>query len=304
MKRFIHFLKEEFELTYHESRLSAIFIVLMLIAAIILFGLKSFLFQNVSKIELKEYELTAAARIEKKKTFEKSTRKYNEVSLENFDPNTVKASELIKMGVPKFLANNLVNFRNKGMVYKTKEDLKKIYGWDEEWYAKLEPYIIAPAYEERNDYSNFERIYEPKEYKPKYTYKRPTSFDINMASSEELQSISGIGEVFANRIIKYRDALGGFHSISQVKETYGLNPVAFDSLAVVAKVAQSHKKIKINEIEIGEFRHPYLKTFQIKGIVSYRNQHGNYKSIKDLEKLRVLNPEVISKIAPYLSFEN
>lgn len=302
MKRIILYLKDEFELSHQEARLSFAFIILMAIIFFASLALKSYLFQNVSEVEIKDFELKAENSIQEQRTFEKASRTTDEINFESFDPNKVQAIELIKMGVPKFLANNLVNFRNKGIVYKSKEDLKKIYGWDEEWYIKLEPYILAPAYEERNNYSNFERIYEPKANQPKYVYKRPPSFDINLATTEQLQSISGIGEVFATRIIKYRDALGGFHSLSQVKETYGLNPVAFDSLALVAKIAKTHQKININEIEIENFRHPYLKSYQVKGIVSYRKQHGNFKNIQDLDKLRVLNDEVIAKIAPYLTF--
>jgi len=36
--------------------------------------------------------------------------------------------------------------------------------------------------------------------------------------------------------------------------------------------------------------------------VKYRNQHGPYKSADDLLKIKILKPEVVTKISPYLEF--
>lgn len=141
------------------------------------------------------------------------------------------------------------------------------------------------------------------EAKPAFVPKKNISiakFDINTADTTQLMQIKGIGKVFANRIIKYRDILGGFHSIDQVGETYGIDPLVIPELKKYASLSGQVKKIKINQLD--NFRHPYLKFNQIKVIAAYRKQHGNFKSAEDLKQIKILDEATISKIEPYLEF--
>jgi DNA uptake protein ComE-like DNA-binding protein len=112
--------------------------------------------------------------------------------------------------------------------------------------------------------------------------------------------IKGIGKVFASRIMKYRDILGGFHSVDQVGETYGIDPLVLPELKKYAVLNTKVKKIRINDLE--NFRHPYLKYNQVKVIVAYRKQHGNFKNAEDLKQIKILDEATISKIEPYLEF--
>ena len=51
--------------------------------------------------------------------------------------------------------------------------------------------------------------------------------DVNSADTTALIDLPGIGSKLALRIINFREKLGGFYAIEQLKETYGLPDPAF-----------------------------------------------------------------------------
>lgn len=68
-----------------------------------------------------------------------------EVSYFDFDPNTATKEELLQLGLSSHVAQTILNYRGKGGRFRNKEELKKIYGLQEEDYAQLEEWIeIAP----------------------------------------------------------------------------------------------------------------------------------------------------------------
>ena len=54
--------------------------------------------------------------------------------------------------------------------------------------------------------------------------------NINTASLEELQTLHGIGEVLAGRIIAYREEIGDFHRVAEIMEVQGIGEVMFERI--------------------------------------------------------------------------
>jgi competence protein ComEA len=213
-----------------------------------------------------------------------------------FDPNQVTLDDLRQLGFSASLSSRIVHYREKGGKFKVKADLLKIYGVDSSFYQQLYAFINLP-----------EKIeFKKKEYEFKKTpaVKSTPKFDINRADTSQLKKIYGIGEKLSWRIIKYRDALGGFVVMDQVFEVYGLDSTVVNRLVTVSFVEKDFRPFKININTADEntlATHPYLKKAAAKSIVAYRFQHGEFKALDDLRKIHALDDKTIQKIAPYLT---
>lgn len=54
--------------------------------------------------------------------------------------------------------------------------------------------------------------------------------NINLANKEELQNLTGIGEVLSQRIIEYREANNGFNSIEDIKNVKGIGDKKYENI--------------------------------------------------------------------------
>lgn len=57
--------------------------------------------------------------------------------------------------------------------------------------------------------------------------------DINRAGLEDLQKVSGIGPVLAQRICDERDARGGFHFIEELMDVSGIGEKRYEALSAL-----------------------------------------------------------------------
>lgn len=123
---------------------------------------------------------------------------------------------------------------------------------------------------------------------------------VNSAEEYELQYIKGIGPSFAGRIVKYRNLLGGFYSLNQLKEVYGIDDELFDRIKDQIEINGPVKKIPLNQPDPPYFSHPYLTKLQAKIIRAYIIQHGPINEPQELLKIKIISQETIDKIKPYL----
>ncbi|MTI31633.1 ComEA family DNA-binding protein [Xanthovirga aplysinae] len=228
----------------------------------------------------------------------------------SFDPNIASEEELKKLGVPPKIARRIINYRNKGGKFRIKADLLKIYGFPKENFQTLSDYILLPdtLFIKKETFTNQQKVKSsPKmSFPEKKREKLPISLDFNLASAEEFQFISGIGPILSKRIVKFRNALGGFIDDKQLEEVYGLKPEVLENLLANGKISEGFipQKILINTASPDELaRHPYISRSLAKVIVAYQNQNGKFKQISSLRKIQILSEEDFEKIKPYISLE-
>ncbi|MFA5819694.1 MAG: helix-hairpin-helix domain-containing protein [Bacteroidales bacterium] len=210
----------------------------------------------------------------------------------SFDPNTASYDTLIKLGFAAKEANTIIKYRNKGGKFRQPADIKKIYGIEEGKAEKLIPFV-----EVKTDTTQKVRVIYRKQQK--------VLIDINNCDSASLVRLPGIGPVLSARIIKYRNLLGGFARIEQLKEVYGLPEETYnlirgsifaDTLAIT--------RIDINSADYKELaRLLYFEKYEVTAILKYRELMGRITGIADLIENKLITEEKAAKVGPYLRFE-
>ncbi len=220
----------------------------------------------------------------------KEKGKFKETLLFYFDPNNISKQDLEKLNLPRRTVETWIKYLSKGGRFYKKEDVKKLYNLTAEDYARIAPYIRLP---------------EPshKTVKTEYQTHTAKSFDINSATETDLIQLKGIGPVFAARIIKFRDALGGFISVNQLKEVYHLPDSVYTEISPLLYSDHSGiRKININTASVDEFaQHPYISRKLAGNIIRFRNDINIFDSVGQIRLVPLINGEKYRKIAPYLS---
>jgi competence ComEA-like helix-hairpin-helix protein len=133
--------------------------------------------------------------------------------------------------------------------------------------------------------------------------RKQQAIDINTADSAAWVALNGIGPGFAKRILTYREKLGGFYQVDQLKEVYGLDSVWVKENKALLKVgAGVYRFLKINQVEWKDFKHPYLPYGQSKVVLAYRKQHGPLKDFETLQQMPLLDLVAWRRLRPYISY--
>lgn len=123
--------------------------------------------------------------------------------------------------------------------------------------------------------------------------------ELNTADSVALEAIRGIGPYYASRIIRYREQLGGYHSIEQLKE---LKMQYFDVDSSAHFFTVNPALIVKRDLNVLEFKtvlsHPYLEYNDVKRIFNAKRKFGTV-SHSLLEEKQILPSDILKKIKPY-----
>ena len=225
-----------------------------------------------------------------------------------FDPNTADSLELLSVGLSPRVVRNILRYRKAGGIFRQPEDLARIYGMHDTVFACVKSYVTLSVVQKRT----VETLYVPSssdtvcrehpyaEYM-RAKYKPGKFVELNTADTAELVKIPGIGPVRAQRIVEYRNALGGYHSIRQVHEACDLPEHLGDWVHISTPTI---RKLQINDVSLSQLRaHPYLNFYQARAIIGLRKREGAICSVRQLIFLDEFTEEDLTRLAPYLSFQ-
>ena len=209
-----------------------------------------------------------------------------------FDPNSADSLLLSEVGFNSFQAANLLKYRRSGGFFKTNSDLLKIYGVDSVFYSLIEKNIQIESTDRIADDLPDKKIMESE-----------INIEINSADSLDLIRLPGVGSVFASRIIRYRQLLGGYYSVEQLLEVYNFPEETYSEIHQNISVdPEQIKQIRLNFAGYSELiRHPYIKKEQVKAILDYRTKNGSFRNMKEFEDAGILEAEKVKELKPYLT---
>lgn len=316
-----HFLRNYFIFTRKE-RTGIIFIICLVIFLILVpFAFPFFIKQRLYSHKQFEAEI-ARLSIEAKdpskiKNFSKKPdngsyddyytpgkKKYESIQAEvfYFDPNTISPEDWKRLGIREKTITTIQNYLSKGGRFNKPEDILKIWGMSSTDQQRLLPYVSIKS--TTREWLPFEKRKYPKS-PSSYPLKTNQLLDVNLADTTAYIGLPGIGSKLSQRIIAFRDKLGGFHSVNQVGETYLLPDSTFQKIKSRLSISDSAvKQININLASVDEMKtHPYLRYTLANAIFQYRRQHGNFNSVEEIKKIMLITGDVFNKVAPYLSVQ-
>jgi len=213
----------------------------------------------------------------------------NNFTLFEFDPNTATDDDFKNLGLNTGQISTINKYRNNGGFFKVKEDFKKIYVISDYDYNRLEQYIVI-----QQTSSNQQTV----------IVDIPI-VEINSADTSLFKQLPGIGTVISKRIVKYRTILGGYYSIEQVKEVYGVSVETFDEIKQYLTINSNNiTKININFAEYTDLvKHPYINSQTANAIINYRKRNGFYTSVSQLSSNNVIDAVLYNKLSIYLTAE-
>lgn len=137
---------------------------------------------------------------------------------------------------------------------------------------------------------------------PTATRERSFVIDLNRADTLDLQRLRGIGPSFARRITGYRARLGGFVSIDQILEVYGMDSVRFMGIKSFLTVdTLIINTLNLNSISFKDLiAHPYMPFELAKEIILYRKKHKFIETLEQLKGLRNFDTLTCQRLFPYI----
>ncbi|MDD5150742.1 MAG: helix-hairpin-helix domain-containing protein [Flavobacterium sp.] len=219
-----------------------------------------------------------------------------------FNPNFITDFKGYKLGMSVAEIDRLLAFRKENKYVNSPKEFQAVTKVSDSLLNAISPYFKFPDWvNNKKEFKN----YKNTPYTAFAKKEKIVIIDINQATQEDLIKIYGIGEAISLRILKYKESLGVFVSMEQMKDVWGLSPEVIDNLNSHFNVSMipNIKKIDINNASIKELsQFPYFKYPLAKNIVTFRSMNGDFKTKEDLSKIKDFPVDKIAIIALYLAF--
>lgn len=131
-------------------------------------------------------------------------------------------------------------------------------------------------------------------------YQHYVSLDLNAVDSLTLLRVPGIGPAFAHRILSLRSRLGGYYTVLQLQEVYGMDADRFVQLRPWFAVRTPPRQHPLSALRADSLPwHPYLNRAQLQGLRLGVLREGRRLSWRHLRQSPAFSREDSIRLAPY-----
>lgn len=300
---FLNKLKSYFEISNFERR--GVYSLLFILALFALYGwVKSNYTFSEASVDVaarnafaNQVRQSFTEKTSRNQSYDLDIDKREKLPLKSFNPNGDSYDMLVLKGVEPKVARTIVNYRNKGGKFTSKESLRKIYSISDEYYQELSPYImIVNTATFENNTEEFAKVDVGR------TPEKQVIIELNSTTVEELMLLKGIGKYYAGKIARDVEWKGGYYTVDQLYYIQDIPKETVDEIKPYVWVDQKKIiKIHLNTADFAQLRkHPFLSYKETQAILNYRDQHGPFKDLEELKKLHLLRDKDFSQLLPYL----
>lgn len=108
---------------------------------------------------------------------------------------------------------------------------RPVFDWDKptkaETTTKSAGSTTAPVRQTEPAQPDAAELAFPEEAEPEISYP----LDLNAATAEELETLPGVGAILAERIVSYREAVGGFQTLEELQQVNGIGSGIYFQIA-------------------------------------------------------------------------
>lgn len=219
-----------------------------------------------------------------------------------FNPNYITDHKGYSLGMSNEEIDRLLSYREREKWVNSAAEFQAVTGISDSLLAEISPYFQFPDWVSRKKQEKTFRIDNKGFVAKSYSEK----VDLNEATEEQLQQVSGIGPAFSKRIVSFRERLGGFSHDDQLYSVYGLeDEVVKRTLNLfTVKTPTGIKKININTASASDIATiPGISYELAKKIWEYRRLRERLNSLEELAQIEEITQGKLKLIQLYLSVD-
>lgn len=210
-----------------------------------------------------------------------------------FNPNFITDYKGYTLGMSVEEIDRLHAYRASDQWINSSMEFQEVTGVSDSLLKLISPFFKFPVFKKSEGARGFQKESFPIQ-------------DLNSATAEALIRVNGVGEVLSQRIVNYRESIGGFRDEQQLLDVYGLSPEVVDRIIKSFRILEppAVEKLDLNLISVLELSEiPGFSYELAREVVEYREEKKQFETFEELGKIKNFPVEKIERIQLYLTIK-
>jgi len=220
-----------------------------------------------------------------------------------FNPSYLTDKKGYQLGMSLEEIDRVLAHRAAGKFINSAQEFQQVSKVSDSLLQTIEPFFKFPAWLTEKKPTKVTSTPHTTSTNKESSIRPQVIADLNTVDATTLTSVRGIGKKLAQRIVNYRDKLGGFSTNDQLYEVYYLDSVVANSVLSKFKVLSipQFEKIDLNSASFKDVLSIVYIDYELtKKIVDYRDEIAAYQTLDELKNIDGFPVDKFERIALYL----